>query len=202
MVKRFFLIRHGDKVRIPGDPPLSDLGIEQAKKTGHHLKTIPITKIVASPIKRTQETANYISDILDLEFDTNELLRERANWGDDPDQSIEDFLEMWEKASQDRHWQPPVGDSSMNAGKRIQKIISELLDDENDENIALITHGGIIADFLRNILTDEELLKFTEDTAMTFDNSIKECSITIVEMNGDKQKIDLLKLADTNHLDG
>lgn len=199
MSKKFYIIRHGDKVRNPGDPPLSELGNLQAQKAAKHLQGLPISRIVASPILRTQQTAKHIADMLGLAYGTNDLLKERVNWGDDPNQTFEDFLSMWTKASQDRHWQPPVGDSSVSAGKRLEKVISDMLSNE-DEHVVLVTHGGIITDFLRNAFVNEELNQFISDFESTLDENIKECSITIVEADPNNPKLKLVELACIDHL--
>ncbi len=149
MTKTFYLIRHGDKIKTVGDPPLSEKGMKQAEATARHMQLYPIEQIIASPILRTQQTAKILADQLKLPVITDALLRERVNWGDDPDQSFNDFIAMWEKGSSDRDWNPPVGDSSRSAGARLQKVIESQSDDK--QHIVLITHGGIIADFVLNI---------------------------------------------------
>ncbi len=200
MKKTFYIIRHGEKVKTPGDSPLSKLGHKQTKRAGKCLKgSFPISKIVASPILRAQQTARHIADHFDIEVDTNDLLRERVNWGDDPDQTIEEFIDMWVKSNKEREWKPPVGDSSYDAGKRMEQLIEELLEDEHD-HIALITHGGIITDFLRNAFATEDLEKFIPDFESTLDDNIGACSITIVEKYSDKPNLKLVDLAHTDHL--
>lgn len=198
-MKRFYIIRHGEKVRTPGDPPLSELGNIQAQRAAKYLQDFPITRIVASPILRTQQTAKHIADLLGLPYETNNLLKERVNWGDDPNQSFEEFLSMWVKSSQDRAWQPPVGDSSVSAGKRLEQVISDIHSIE-DEHIVLVTHGGITTDFLRNAFRSEELNRFISDFESTLDENIKECSITIVEAGLNNPKLKLVELAYIDHL--
>jgi broad specificity phosphatase PhoE len=198
-MKRFYIIRHGEKVRTPGNPPLSELGNLQAQKVAKHLQGFPISRIVASPILRTQQTAKHIADMLGLTYETNDLLKERVNWGDDTNQSFEDFLSMWTKASQERDWQPPVGDSSVSTGKRLEKVISDMLSNK-DEHVVLVTHGGITTDFLRNAFKSKDLNQFISDFESTLDENIKECSITIVEADPNNLKLKLIELANIDHL--
>lgn len=198
-MKRIYLVRHGEKLKTPGNPPLSKKGITQAQLTAKYLSGLGISKVIASPILRTQQTAEYIASFLGNQKETNDLLRERANWGDDPSQSLEDFLTMWAQASMNREWQPPVGDSSQNSGRRLEKLISDLLKTE-DENIVLVTHGGSITDFLRNIFDNRELSEFFPDFESSLDKNIKECSITIVESHENDPKLKLVELAYTGHL--
>lgn len=61
-----YLIRHGQKLPHAGNPGLTKIGLKQAKETGKYLKQFPITKIIASPYKRTVETAEQICNVLIL----------------------------------------------------------------------------------------------------------------------------------------
>ncbi len=68
----FYLIRHGQSTNNEGklpraaDPPLTNLGVEQARWVGESLKDEGITRLYCSPMLRTLQTAQIISDILDL----------------------------------------------------------------------------------------------------------------------------------------
>ena len=198
MKKRFYLLRHGEKVKQIGNPPLSEKGVLQAKATGTYFKTLPIQRIITSPILRAQQTAQQIADALALQVITHKLLKERVNWGDDPTQNFESFLAMWERASADRDWIPQVGDSSRHAGERLNKFIYSQNDEVNQ--VILVTHGGIITDFLRNVFSDEQLdAKFSNFTEMK-DQNILGCSVTIVDFDPKIQRYDLVELASTKHL--
>lgn len=192
----FYIIRHGDKHPIPPDPGLNELGHKQAQATAKYLKQFPITRIVASPLRRTQETAQHIAEQLQLSIQTDQRLRERLNWGDDPDQSRESFIELWRKTSQDRSYQPPIGLSSELAGKSFESIVLELTQGD-DEHIALVTHGGVIADFLRNVFSEKELSSLITQYPDGFDYEVKECSLTQVVFDEDLQ---LIKANDVGHL--
>ena len=153
-----------------------------------------------APLLRTQQTAGYIADALKIDFETSDLLRESVNWGDDPKQSFAEFLDMWKRSSMKRNWQPPVGDSSLQAGRRLESFIDSL-DLHPSEHIIMVTHGGIIADFLRNLFDDSHLDFHLPGFSSSLDDDvIKECSVTILEKKGLKGKLKLIKLADAGHL--
>ena len=67
-----YLIRHGQSTNNEGkhpraaDPPLTDLGVEQARWAGESLKDEGVTQLYCSPMLRTLQTAQIIGDILDL----------------------------------------------------------------------------------------------------------------------------------------
>ncbi len=99
------LIRHGEKRLEPGDPELTSLGVQQAVQTGIFLSNFPVSQVIASPLKRTRQTANYISKQLKLNYSINKLLLERMIW-DDQSISREEFLKEWIKATKYRKYIP------------------------------------------------------------------------------------------------
>lgn len=192
----FYIIRHGDKHPVPPDPGLNDLGHKQAHATAQYLKQFPITEVVASPLLRTQETARCIADALQLSVETDARLRERLNWGDDPAQSREDFIDLWRQTSKDREFSPHIGNSSRSAGRNFEEIVSELSQNEH-QHIALVTHGGVIADFLRNVFPESELEALVTEYPDGFDYEVRECSVTEVVIT---DKIELIRANDITHL--
>jgi broad specificity phosphatase PhoE len=198
-MKYFYLVRHGEKQIKQGDPSLSPFGKRQAKLTAKYLSQFPVKAIFASPMKRSSQTAAEIGKSFKIPVSLTPILKERVNWGDDPRQSFEEFLAMWKKSSMKRSWQPPVGDSSYQSGKRLESFIDSL-DSHPSEHIILVTHGGIITDFLRNLFNDSRLNFHMPGFSSSLDENIKECSITILVKKGAAEKLTLTKLADTSHL--
>lgn len=150
-------------------------------------------------MKRTAQTAAEIGKVFGVPVLPAPLLKERVNWGDDPRQSFEEFLAMWKKSSIDRDWQPPVGDSSLQAGKRLMSLMDSLLP-HTAEHIVLVTHGGIITDFLRNLFDESYLNNHIPNFSSTLDENIKECSITILKKDKLNNNLKLIKLASLEHL--
>lgn len=150
----------------------------------------------STPTIFTQCRRKGVLDSLDIQ--TEPLLRERVNWGDDPEQSFDDFLAMWERASLERDWIPPVGDTSRSAGARMQQVIES--HQGPHKHVALVTHGGIITDFVLNVLKNEELDKALPNLSKTKENNVFECSLTIVEYDPMSKQYDLKLLACIDHL--
>ncbi len=146
------------------------------------MKDKNIKQIISSPLKRTQETAQIISRITNVSVQTDERLKERLNWGDNPNQSFDDFLQEWQQTTIDRNYQPSAGDSSLNAGERLKKVLIELSATNIGKNIVLVTHGGVIADLLRSLFSEEYIKTFYPDFLQI---GLLECSIThIIEYEG------------------
>lgn len=194
-----FLIRHGEKQQFAGNPPLTDLGWRQAQASADYFSEVPLQKILASPLLRTQQTAQVISEQVNLPITTDRRLFERANC--DEDMPFDLFLEYWRHASKDRNYQPPVGDSSYQAGLRVEQVVAELELTPDTETVLFVTHGGTITDFLRNISTDKYLLdNYYQTLEQLYDTSVPECAITQVKKS--QAGYEIIDLCSTEHLQG
>ncbi len=192
----FYLLRHGARESREEDTSISDIGEKQAELTANYLKKLNISEIYASPLKRTQETAQIISRTLKLSVKTDNRLKERLLWGDRRGESFDEFLSEWIKTTIDRKYQPLFGDSSCMAGDRMKSLIDEIVKD--DINVLIIAHAGVITDFLRNVFKDENLPLVIDPLSKETYIEILECSITVVLKNGEKYQLE--KVNDISHL--
>jgi len=175
----FFLVRHAIKEKAIGDVPITLKGIKQAQSTAEHLCTIPINAIISSPLRRAKETAEYIAEKTKLTILVDSRLRERANWGDLPGQTFQEFVEMWERCTRDPDYVPPVGDSAKLACERMSSLLLELVKDyPSGSNIVIVTHGGLITDYLVNTFSENVLNSFHPNFVDEQSNLVSECSIT------------------------
>src|SRR5258706_5280692 len=192
---KFYLIRHGVKEAVMGDPPLSQLGVKQAEFSAKFLKEFNVSSIYSSPLLRTHETAQIVGKELGLEITTDERLIERMNWGSKPDESFEDFLKEWEKASMDRNYQPPHGDSAFNTGERLKDFLLQLGQKNKDKEVLVVTHGGTIGDFLINNFTNLNLVSSLSGATYV---ELLECSITTLDL--EENKFILKEVGSITHL--
>lgn len=95
-MQKIYFIRHGQRNdRIPGSP-LSQAGVEEAKKTAIYLKNLIGKKkveLLTSPIGRAQETATEIAKQLDLQIETVDWLSINSRLPEGKN-SREDFLKL------------------------------------------------------------------------------------------------------------
>ncbi|MGW7161182.1 histidine phosphatase family protein [Paenibacillus sp. LK1] len=201
MKTTFFLVRHALKEKCIGDVPITSEGVVQAKSTALHLANVPVTKIITSPLQRAIDTAAHIALQTNITVTENSRLRERANWGDLPEQTFEEFIAMWDRCTNDPDYLPPVGDSSKQAGERLAFFLTELTSVEPpDSYIVLVTHGGLITDFLVNTFPEHELNVWHPDFIAMQSQLIPECSITtLIYGNG---KYTIQDFASVSHLEG
>lgn len=179
-----YLVQHGEKEPSPGDPGLTETGLQQAKRTGQWLRSRGVRAVYASPMRRARETAGCIASFTGLAVQPDARLTERLNW--DGSQALDAFLASWVRTSQDRDFVPAHGESSRQAGARLQAFLADL--PANPTPVAAVTHGGVTTDLLRTLLGDDAL------PAHILDAGIPPCAVTAVD------DLNIKAIALTSHL--
>lgn len=174
----FYLVRHAEKEKRVGDVSISTEGIKQAHKTANHFSKMFIDKMISSPLNRAKQTAQIVAEAIHITISEDSRLRERANWGDSPGQTFQEFVEMWNRCNKDRDYMPPVGDSARRAGERLSSCLLELSDQHPHESMVIVTHGGLITDFMVNEFTQDELNRIHPDFIIAQSELVPECSVT------------------------
>ncbi|SDE44188.1 probable phosphoglycerate mutase [Paenibacillus sp. UNCCL117] len=198
---RFFLIRHAIKQKEIGDVPITPAGMEQAKLTAQYLSRSPwsIDAVISSPLRRAVETAHYIAAEVKVPLIRDNRLRERANWGDLPEQTFQEFVEMWEKCTREPDYIPPVGDSARQASERMSSLLLELVNTyPPGSQVVIVTHGGLITDFLVNTFSEAVLNQFHPSFIAEQSNLVSECAIT--KLNYDGESFVIEDFASVDHL--
>ena len=131
---------------MPGT--LTEKGKEQVLKAAELLfrEGIKCTRLVSSDLKRAMDSAQIISDKLNLPIIPMEILRER-DWGKFTGMSI---AEATDKYRIDGKWVFPEGTTETEEGiyERANKALVELQKQFADETIIVVTHGQ----FARNLI--------------------------------------------------
>jgi broad specificity phosphatase PhoE len=204
----FYFVRHA-KIRASDagqpDPGISEAGRQQAIVTAESLATKSVSCVYTSPLRRAAETADVIAahcggDAGRVHVERTAQLRERVNWGDIPDQPFDEFERMWARCNEDRKFVPPAGNSSFDAGQRLEEFCLAVIREPHQDAVIAVTHGGILADFLLNICSHKELERVNAHFAdAPYDGTVmQECSVTTVKFDGYSLKV--LEVARTDHL--
>ena len=171
-----YLVRHGQtdwnfnkKIQGQTDIPLNENGQMQAKKTSENISKYKIERIISSDLSRAKETAEIINEKIGLNIELDERLRE-VEYGDYEGKCYGKFTEEdWNKFNRD----PEIfnGEPRYDVYKRVKSFFDEL---DDDKNILIVTHGGIIRmmkyfEKNRENFNFEEYLKFTK--GLKIDNS-------------------------------
>ena len=153
-----YLLRHGQsefnvhfsKTRIdPGieDPALTDLGRAQAGAAAAALAPRGLTRIVASPYRRTLETAAIVADALGLPIEIDSLVRERCWFACDIGTPTSQLRKLWPGIDFDRlgeRWWPANGESEAQLSGRCGVFASRMHRATDWGETVYVSHLGFI----------------------------------------------------------
>jgi broad specificity phosphatase PhoE len=149
---RIYLLRHGQTVnrldydidlKRP-DPALDDTGVRQAELLGRRLQDCGIEAIYSSDLKRARETAQIIGRYTNSDIIWRPQLRE-IDMGEIPLQGWAAFPEYhaeWQKHEADLPY--PQGEAGADVKERTWPVLDEITR-QHSHNVAIVTHGGVIA---------------------------------------------------------
>lgn len=151
---RLYFVRHGkDDDRYRGGWSNLDLtpeGIEQAQQLAHHLNknndNYKISKIISSDLTRAMTTANIIANELQLPIQQEFEIREINNGdlaGMLNETASEKYLGLF-FSSLDMNETYPNGESPNDFYQRIKNWFCDFCFENKDENVLIVTHGGVI----------------------------------------------------------
>ena len=150
--------RHFSRTRIdPGipDPPLTNAGRRQAARLIDRLAEAGVTRLVASPYRRTLETATIVGNALGLAITVEPLIRERCVFSCDEGTPPGQLAALWPDLDfahlEERWWGIPA-ESEVSLGRRFAAFRAKTDALSDRTQIAVITHWGVI-----RALTGEEL---------------------------------------------
>lgn len=160
---RILFIRHGETVfniegKIQGnlDSPLTEIGQRQARAVAHRLRHTPPAHIYTSDLGRALATAQLIAQTTHCPLATDERLRER-NMGifqgltfDEIARRYPDESGRLKTATVD--YIPTGGESADQTRQRAWTALNEFADGHPGQEIAVISHGAVIAAVIRHIL--------------------------------------------------
>ena len=139
-----------------GEPPLSELGREQARLLGEHLKKMQFQgRIISSPYRRTMETAEIIAEIVDAYilpyWPIREMFTADERAGIFEGLSLKELQEMYPRIApdaelMDRWWLQPYGVAK---GETLEEVTARVRDGVArieelfpDEEILYVGHGA------------------------------------------------------------
>ena len=198
---RFLLVRHGqstwnDQRRIQGqlDPPLSDLGREQARRLAERLAGTRLAGFYSSDLGRARETAEAIARVLEVRATPMPELREigLGRWEGLTSAEIADrYPELWARWRDEPSWDiVPGAETTAEFEGRIRSVLAELAERHPQGDVLVVTHGGVIQVALAEVVgaAGRALFPFVIDN----------CSISTI-LRG-RQRTVITGVNDTSHL--
>ena len=198
---RLILVRHGastwnEERRIQGqlDPPLSELGREQAVKVGERFRGTRIDAFYSSDLGRAVETAAAIETATGVHPELVPELREVAlgEWeGLNRDELKSRYPAEWARWSASQSWDIVPGGEGTNAFEaRVGAAIERITERHRSGTVLVVTHGGVIQVALLRIVgrSSNGLFPFTIDNT----------SVTVLQ--GSRGRLVVGRVNDTCHL--
>ena len=175
---------------------LSERGKKQADALGKRFKDEKITKVVASPLTRTRETAQAVAkwhDGLEVEIQPEIIETNHGEWEGEEVAAIKEKwpteFEMWQVAPS--HVQFPNGESFEETRTRVLNWWREFHPTVRGA-VVVVTHDNI----LRTLITDT--LGMHPDLMWRFE--LQPTAVTTIKVTDGKVKVGTIN--NTNHLEG
>ena len=135
-----------------GDPPLSELGQEQAQRVGERLATAGLDAIYVTTLQRTAQTAAPLAGRLRLTPRVEPRLREvfLGEWeGGLYRQLVAENHPIAQRMFAEERWDVIPGAESLTAfDGRVRAAIRQMAADHRGQRVAAFTHGGVIGQVL------------------------------------------------------
>jgi probable phosphoglycerate mutase len=151
-----YFVRHGETILTPTrkfsgtgslDPELMQEGLDQAELVAEEAVKLGADVLIASPLKRTRQTAEAIARTTGLEIIFDESWYE-LSFGDWDGKSIEevkaedpDAYQAWLNSTA---YAPGGGESYDEASVRIEEALEKLVAEYPGKKVIVVTHNGVI----------------------------------------------------------
>ena len=157
------LIRHGESVFnrngiVQGhtNSPLTELGVEQARRVGEALKTRGIEAIYTSNLARAWETAWVVGEIVGVEPVALAGIRE-IKLGEWEAKSLEEIKSEDGEKLTTWYTRPteadiPGAEPLESFRKRVLKALEEVVSIHQNGRVAAISHGGVLSVIISEVL--------------------------------------------------
>jgi broad specificity phosphatase PhoE len=157
--------RHYSRTRIdPGipDPALTETGRDQAEKLAGQLAAAAIGRLVASPYRRTLETATIVAQALDLPITVEPLVRERCVFSCDLGTPKSRLVGLWpalEFGHLEELWWGTPAETEASLGQRCAAFRARTDELADRHRVAVITHWGFIRALTGQEVTNATLVR-------------------------------------------
>ena len=182
------LVRHGEttanvKRLFCGhtDAELTEKGINQAKEAYEKLKSYDFELVFSSDLRRAYNTAEIINSDKRLKINRVPELRE-INFGEFEGHTFDEIMskdDKFKKGYFHDNWSYrfPNGESLEEMNHRIITAYRNILKENNDKNILMVLHAGVIRGILANEISDNYKSYWKYD--------IENCGITRIKYYND-----------------
>jgi probable phosphoglycerate mutase len=204
-ITRLYLVRHGQSAGNAegrfgghGPTPLSDLGRRQAEITAEMLAREGVSAIYSSDLDRAVQTAQFLSDIIQVPVKSSKAFRERhvgvlegLTFDESREHHPKDYYAL---VNRNVHHVITEGESYRQLLRRATGELWNILRDHQGERVAIFSHTGAIC-----FMTLHLMGAVRRDTRSTPWIVTSNCGINRFEVRG-RNNVRVLALNDTRHL--
>ncbi|MFA5070955.1 MAG: histidine phosphatase family protein [Candidatus Pacearchaeota archaeon] len=189
---KLIIVRHGETLAnlngiIQGqfNSPLTQNGIEQAKKVSQRLKDMKIDFAFSSDLDRTMDTCIEILKFhKEVKLIPTPILREQAK-GIFDGKTREERDKILKNENIYPEWCPEGGESLIEVWEKVIPFLEKIKKEHSDKNILLVSHGGPISCLL-TYLQNKDIQDFKD--YLPKENT----AISIVNIEKDKIRFEVL----------
>lgn len=152
------LLRHGRTAlnadgRLRGrlDPPLDDIGLEEARAAAGRLARMRVVRIVSSPLTRARQTARLVAEVTGVQVECDERLADR-DYREFAGAAVDDLLRDFGMLDA-----VPGIEARTSVAARAQSALDEYGRVE-DGTVVLVSHDAVIGILLEELSVDPHRL--------------------------------------------
>lgn len=189
---RLYFLRHGEsEANIQHEfsnysfrHPLTDKGVAQTLEAARVIKDIDFSKVYCSPILRAIHTASILTDKLNIEaFEITDLLREYSVGvleGNSDQESWDRYFENEKKWEDEENADERIenGESLREILLRFKKFLNSIPESYENDNVLIVTHGGLLKLVLPRIVNNLNLEFIRE-------HPIKNCELIVLNVTAE-----------------
>jgi broad specificity phosphatase PhoE len=171
---RMILLRHGQSLfnlhftatrKDPGivDPPLTDLGRDQARAAAEALRHEGIRRIITSPYTRALQTAAPVAELLGVPVHVNPIVRERHAFVCDIGSPRTELALSWPEhdfSTLDEVWWPPTEETADSTIGRADRFRAEIAALPDWADTLVVSHWGFILSLTGQSVMNGQWLRY------------------------------------------
>lgn len=158
-----YFLRHGETTssKTGGycgilDLELTSEGVKMAEDFANAYQSLPWTAIFCSPLRRTVQTATPLSDLIGMDLQLRDGLKEIAygKWeGKSPTEVNQEFHDEYVRWLADPGWNSPSGgEKGIDIARRSSAVLEEIEQTYDSGNILVVSHKATIRIMLCSLL--------------------------------------------------
>ncbi len=159
------VVRHARPERIedadgPADPPLTDIGLRQARAVAGYLGGEQIDAIYVSPMRRARQTAEPLERLLGVEAVVRDGIREY-------DAEEPNYIPVEDLKADKAAWKEYLAtEATTDRSRFVAEVIltmDQIAAENRGKRVAVVCHGGVINAWAHHVVGNDNSLFFNPD---------------------------------------